>query len=212
MRLFHPVFNQDGTVSLFRVSCLLVALLSFIALAILKFQESEGGALSANEESVTESKASSFSLFKEQEDPKEVILENRKLALTELEEASEFFRTCGLLNQGFEGCAYTFSDKVLGSFIPKVEAFDDGFSLSLFAKGAQLNDLCPTLEVTSQSGLLAFDSQGKLTESCLLKKQNVQISSLRRSTDELHGNPAPSGRKKILTQVADHTKVSQDRI
>ena len=138
--------------------------------------------------------------------PPEVRLETvRALAVSELYEGMEFFRACGTINQGFEGCNFTFSDKVLRSFISTVDAADDGFYLRLKAKGEQLNDLCVEFAADSSgNGVRAFDRQGDERQDCLLEPESLAFGDIHRITDDLNGNPAPSGKAPVLTEVARH--------
>lgn len=203
MRLFHPVFNEDGSVSLFRVTCLVVLALSMVACAVLKQDAGRDSAAVKNDPATVAQNLSSEAL---EELPPEVRLETvRALAVSELYEGMEFFRACGTINQGFEGCNFTFSDKVLRSFISTVDAADDGFYLRLKAKGEQLNDLCVEFAADSSgNGVRAFDRQGDERQDCLLEPGSLAFGDIHRITDDLNGNPAPSGKAPVLTEVARH--------
>lgn len=208
MRLFHPVFNEDGRISLFRVGCLLVAVLCLIAYVLLKREDHQ-----AYEGSVfEESSGSSFSFFKPKPKPEEIAKANREAALAELAQAADFLTQCGTINLGFEGCTFSFSDLVNQSFVPQIAAADDGFAVTLTAKGAQRSDACVTLTVTSQSEIIGFNAAGLKDSQCTLSSQDSELAKVHRITDDLKGNPAPSGRSALVTEVADRKVQKEDRI
>lgn len=199
MRSFHPIFNEDGTVSLFRVSCLAVLALSVLAYFLLR--PHDGGTAetlaAAGQDNVGE-----LAQAQEIDDYDPLLV--RQMAIAELNDGAEFFKACGNINFGFEGCNYQFSDQLLSFYIPQVEAADDGFTITLTAKGRQRLDDCVKFTVDSIGTFVALDNQDRVTDKCT--GQVAASHAVHRITDDLQGQPAPSGADKVVTSVASSTQ------
>lgn len=121
-------------------------------------------------------------------------LAHRKAAIEELVNGAAFFTSCGNINAGYVGCRFEFSQKVSPYYDSRIEAADDGFMITLEAKGEQLKDNCVRFMVNSEGMYQAFDEQGNLSPKCLLNSGlDAQNIAIHRAVDNLQGNPAPSG-------------------
>lgn len=121
-------------------------------------------------------------------------LAHRKQALEELVNGAAFLTSCGNINAGYIGCRFDFSSKVNPYYDSKIEAADDGFMITLEAKGDQLKDSCTRFVVNSEGVYQAFDAKGHERHKCLLDSGLAeQMVSIHRAVDDLQGNPAPSG-------------------
>ncbi len=210
MRRFHPILNEDGRISIIRVCCIVVVILSLFAAFLLKLPQQSWELKTTYFDRVQdkgaskEAQSAKTTLSKEQ-----LLVRNRAQAMRELEDGARFFRACGSINQGFEGCSYSFSNEVAAFFDSEIEAADDGFSIVLKAKDLQKEDLCVRFSITSQSDLVGSDAAGRPHQECTFKSR--PSFGLNRVTDHLQGNPAPSGRARVIAEVADHHG-KEDRI
>lgn len=118
----------------------------------------------------------------------------RKQALLELSQGAAFLTSCGNLNAGFVGCNFDFSEKVNASYTSKIEAADDGFSITLEAKGEQRQDSCTRFIVNSEGIYKAFDAHGFEHSKCMSATGfNKNVAVLHHAVDGVKGKPAPSG-------------------
>lgn len=125
---------------------------------------------------------------------KKALLTHRKQAIEELVNGAAFLTSCGNINAGYIGCRFDFSSKVSDYFDSKIEAADDGFVITLEAKGDQLEDSCARFVVNSEGLYQAFDANGFVRQKCLVNSGlGEQMVALHRAIDGAQGNPAPSG-------------------
>lgn len=212
---FHPLYNEDGSVSWFRAGCLLLLALCMIAYAVISAgggdnaepaPQAEDGSeiLSSNQSSQAQGSGSRLkALFSAEDQRRSEIQKHRQAALSELENIADLFSSCGNINAGFIGCRFDFSENVLQFYDASINAADDGFSIVLKAKGSQLEDLCVEYGINSEGTVYALDKQGRRDMSCLpdhLKKRKT--AALRRLTDDVQPNPAPSGARPLITSSA----------
>lgn len=227
LRKFHPLYNEDGSLSKFRAVCLVIIALCMIAYAVLSNKSSAATAgevsadaptaavnadgsetLSAN--TLKQAEKGIKAMFSDEDEKQQLLLQHRTAALTELEDGAQFLSSCGNINAGFEGCRFEFSDKVLKFYDARVEAADDGFSIVLKAKGEQLEDLCVEYGINSQGTVYACDKQGNKQMSCLPESLKVQkFSAVHRLTDDILPNPAPSGAQPIITSITSSRENAQ---
>lgn len=118
----------------------------------------------------------------------------RKQALSELSQGAAFLTSCGNLNAGFVGCNFDFSETVSASYTSRIEAADDGFSITLEAKGEQRQDSCTRFIVNSEGVYKAFDVHGFERSKCMSATGfNKNVAALHHAVDGVKGKPAPSG-------------------
>ena len=124
------------------------------------------------------------------------LLANRKQALLELSDGAAFLNSCGNINSGYIGCRFSFSKKVSPYYDSTIEAADDGFMITLVAKGEQQQDGCVKFVVNSEGLYQAFNLQGVENQQCFLNTAiGEQMLSIHRVVDDVKGSPAPSGAK-----------------
>lgn len=162
MRSFDPVRNEDGSLSFFRIGCLGVAALCMFSYAMLML-----GCASTHDDSLRDAGSADLddSAMIEEEKPDDSAA-LRVLAVDELKAAESYYRDCGALNKGFEGCVFKFSPDLLARYEMSETAADDGFAVSMRLKDPAQDPKC-TLLKTDSSGLHeAFDSEGKENLEC----------------------------------------------
>ncbi|MBO8416053.1 MAG: hypothetical protein IAB19_06720 [Proteobacteria bacterium] len=219
LRKFHPLYNEDGSLSKFRTACLIIIALCMIGYALLSAQRSQvsaegstpapsaqvnpDGSETLSAAGLQQAPGGIKSMFSDESDQKQQqLLQHRSAALTEMEDGAQFLSSCGNINAGFEGCRFEFSDKVLKFYDATVEAADDGFSIVLKAKGDQLEDLCVEYGINSQGTVYAYDKQGHEQQACLPESLKVQkFSAVHRLTDDILPNAAPSGAQPVITSI-----------
>lgn len=162
MRRFDPMRNEDGSLSFFRIGCLTVAAVCMLSYASLML-----GCASSHEESAQNAAApevdDSAIIDDEHQDD---AVELRSQAIAELLSAESYFRDCGSLNKGFEGCAFKFSADLTGRYEVSETAADDGFAVSLSLKDAAADHECAVLRTDSSGLHEAFDAEGKENSGC----------------------------------------------
>ncbi len=125
---------------------------------------------------------------------KQLLAANRKQAVSEIIDGAAFLSACGNINSGYIGCRFSFSDKLKNNFDSTVEAVDDGFMLTLTAKGNQRNDRCTRFIVNSDGVYQAFDNTGALNNKCFGSSiKSSDLLSIRTTEDNLHSSHANSG-------------------
>lgn len=160
MRSFDPMRNSDGSLCIFRVICLGVIALCMLAYASLSMLGCSGSKTS----DVINEKTQDSSPLQEEDT---VSGSERMLALKTLNEASVYYRECGGLNKGFEGCVFEFPASVLKYYDAAAQAADDGFLVSLKAKSDNDDRECALFETDVTGAVRAYDAQGKISENCL---------------------------------------------
>ncbi len=210
---FHPLYNEDGSVSWFRAGCLLLLAVCMIAYALLSADSDEAGDSAAGGTEILSDNSSASgtdgsrglqSLFGSGESShRSIILAHRRNALDELENGAGFLSSCGDINAGFIGCHFEFSDQVLQFYDASIDAADDGFSIVLRAKGGQLDDLCVEYGINSEGTVYALNKEGHRDMSCLPDHlKNRKTAALHRLTDDVQPNQAPSGARPLITNSA----------
>lgn len=131
---------------------------------------------------------------KESEEKKR-LLSVRKQALSELKDSVGFLSACGNINAGYMGCSYKFSDMVNANYHAGVESADDGFIVTLEAKGSQMKDPCRRFVVSSEGFYAAYNINGNSDSKCFVDNMvplqgSVSLPSVAFSE---RGSAAPSG-------------------
>lgn len=165
MRRFDPMRNDDGSVCIFRVSCLSIVALCMLIYASLNLLGCAGSSpddISSNKDHAENDVSSESSAGKSSD----FIYDRRQIAQKTLNEAVAFYRDCGSINQGFEGCVFDFSKNVTTYYDVSANAADDGFAVILKAKDDS-DPKCTFFEADSNGILSAFDAQGNKSDECL---------------------------------------------
>lgn len=193
--MFHPIYNLNGRISIFRLICLLIIAACMLAYGVLLLT-------GANER--TNLNIDSDELAKSEN----IQVRNKTDSLTEviseLQNASYYLSSCGILNQGFEGCDINFSKNISEKFFISVDLAEDGYSLELKSKNTQH---CALILVMNDE-FKAYDEHGKIAADCLSALSTNKNKLAGHDYETLQGQPAPSGFSPIFTQTAENIKVN----
>lgn len=192
--MFNPVFNQDGRVSYFRVTCLAIAIGCFVTGCVMHQETQEVTQVTDTvvSDEVAEVETSDSENFEE----------IRKLALSQIKNATLYLQTCGELDNTFDNCSFNFTKEFTQYYQVKLDAFADGFDLTIKAKSNN-NDSCKLFKVDSNGSYTAFNQDNTQDDSCisdLAKSLNTLI--IHRDTDYKEGQIAPSGLSPIVRNLS----------
>lgn len=203
--MFHPLYNANGRISVTRVICLVIIALCMAAYGILMLSESP----KAKSENASLNRKVLFS----KEDNKELDLNNKVVplesAVEALSDGTHYLASCGLLNRGYVGCEYSFSENILSSYIPKVFISDEGYSLELKSK----DDLHCNLLMVVNGVFSAFNAQGQVVLDCAPNVfDNLEFAS--KDYTMTKGDPAPSGLDplKHTAEVIVNSQIDKEKL
>ena len=188
--MFNPVFNQDGRVSYFRVTCLAIAIGCFVTGCVMHQETQEVTQVTDTvvSDEVAEVETSDSENFEE----------IRKLALSQIKNATLYLQTCGELDNTFDNCSFDFTKEFTQYYQVKLDAFADGFDLTVKAKSNN-NDSCKLFKVDSNGSYTAFNQDNTQDESCISDLANsLNTLTIHRDTDYKEGQIAPSGLSPIF--------------
>ena len=192
--MFNPVFNQDGRVSYFRVTCLAIAIGCFVTGCVMHQETQEVTQVTDTvvSDEVAEVETSDSENFEE----------IRKLALSQIKNATLYLQTCGELDNTFDNCSFDFTKEFTQYYQVKLDAFADGFDLTVKAKSNN-NDSCKLFKVDSNGSYTAFNQDNTQDESCISDLANsLNTLTIHRDTDYTEGQIAPSGLSPIVRNLS----------
>ena len=192
--MFNPVFNQDGRVSYFRVTCLAIAIGCFVTGCVMHQETQEVTQVTDTvvSDEVAEVETSNSENFEE----------IRKLALSQIKNATLYLQTCGELDNTFDNCSFNFTKEFTQYYQVKLDAFADGFDLTIKAKSNN-NDSCKLFKVDSNGSYTAFNQDNTQDESCISDLANsLNTLTIHRDTDYKEGQIAPSGLSPIVHNLS----------
>ena len=192
--MFNPVFNQDGRVSYFRVTCLAIAIGCFVTGCVMHQETQEVTQVTDTvvSDEVAEVETSDSENFEE----------IRKLALSQIKNATLYLQTCGELDNTFDNCSFDFTKELTQYYQVKLDAFADGFDLTVKAKSNN-NDSCKLFKVDSNGSYTAFNQDNTQDESCISDLANsLNTLTIHRDTDYKEGQIAPSGLSPIVHNLS----------
>lgn len=192
--MFNPVFNQDGRVSYFRVTCLAIAIGCFVTGCVMHQETQEVTQVTDTvvSDEVAEVETSDSENFEE----------IRKLALSQIKNATLYLQTCGELDNTFDNCSFDFTKEFTQYYQVKLDAFADGFDLTVKAKSNN-NDSCKLFKVDSNGSYTAFNQDNTQDESCISDLANsLNNLTIHRDTDYKEGQIAPSGLSPIVHNLS----------
>ncbi len=171
------VRNGDGSVSVFRLCCLLVLAACMLAYGCVLALADDGGAPSARQHA-SEGAQPGASAKADEEEEADTAEGVRALAFRELDEADEYYRQCGSVNEGFVGCNWKFSPQVSKYYEGRSVAADDGFAITLSARPTNPDKgRCAVLEVTSGGSRTSLDEKGRASDCFPAEKPQVASAS-----------------------------------
>ena len=192
--MFNPVFNQDGRVSYFRVTCLAIAIGCFVTGCVMHQETQEVTQVTDTvvSDEVAEVETSDSENFEE----------IRKLALSQIKNATLYLQTCGELDNTFDNCSFDFTKEFTQYYQVKLDAFADGFDLTVKAKSNN-NDSCKLFKVDSNGSYTAFNQDNTQDESCISDlAMSLNTLTIHRDTDYKEGQIAPSGLSPIVRNLS----------
>ncbi len=192
--MFNPVFNQDGRVSYFRVTCLAIAIGCFVTGCVMHQETQEVTQVTDTvvSDEVAEVETSDSENFEE----------IRKLALSQIKNATLYLQTCGELDNTFDNCSFNFTKEFTQYYQVKLDAFADGFDLTIKAKSNN-NDSCKLFKVDSNGSYTAFNQDNTQDESCISDlAKSLNTLTIHRDTDYKEGQIAPSGLSPIVHNLS----------
>ena len=192
--MFNPVFNQDGRVSYFRVTCLAIAIGCFVTGCVMHQETQEVTQVTDTvvSDEVAEVETSDSENFEE----------IRKLALSQIKNATLYLQTCGELDNTFDNCSFDFTKEFTQYYQVKLDAFADGFDLTVKARSNN-NDSCKLFKVDSNGSYTAFNQDNTQDESCISDLANsLNTLTIHRDTDYKEGQIAPSGLSPIVHNLS----------
>ena len=192
--MFNPVFNQDGRVSYFRVTCLAIAIGCFVTGCVMHHETQEVTQVTDTvvSDEVAEVETSDSENFEE----------IRKLALSQIKNATLYLQTCGELDNTFDNCSFDFTKEFTQYYQVKLDAFADGFDLTVKAKSNN-NDSCKLFKVDSNGSYTAFNQDNTQDESCISDlAMSLNTLTIHRDTDYKEGQIAPSGLSPIVHNLS----------
>ena len=192
--MFNPVFNQDGRVSYFRVTCLAIAIGCFVTGCVMHQETQEVTQVTDTvvSDEVAEVETSDSENFEE----------IRKLALSQIKNATLYLQTCGELDNTFDNCSFDFTKEFTQYYQVKLDAFADGFDLTVKAKSNN-NDSCKLFKVDSNGSYTAFNQDNTQDESCISDlAMSLNTLTIHRDTDYKEGQIAPSGLSPIVHNLS----------
>lgn len=192
--MFNPVFNQDGRVSYFRVTCLAIAIGCFVTGCVMHQETQEVTQVTDTvvSDEVAEVETSDSENFEE----------IRKLALSQIKNATLYLQTCGELDNTFDNCSFDFTKEFTQYYQVKLDAFADGFDLTIKAKSNN-NDSCKLFKVDSNGSYTAFNQDNTQDDSCISDlAKSLNTLTIHRDTDYKEGQIAPSGLSPIVRNLS----------
>lgn len=197
--MFNPIFNADGSLSYFRVTCLIVALGCLIGGCVMD-SSSDGKNKDEVSDDVTAQVESQGSV--EDADDSLSADEIRTIALKEVYQATRYMQTCGALDKGYDNCTVSLSEQAKPYFTMVLDTATDGFTLR-FNATENNSDTCKVFETDSDGSVKALNAKGELDPSCseAIDKTLKQFT-ISRDTDANDGQLAPSGFTPIVRNIS----------
>lgn len=197
--MFNPIFNADGSLSYFRVTCLIVALGCLIGGCVMD-SSSDGKNKDEISDDVTAQVESQDSV--EEADDSLSADEIRTIALKEVYQATRYMQTCGALDKGYDNCTVSLSEQAKPYFTMVLDTATDGFTLR-FNATENNSDTCKVFETDSDGSVKALNAKGELDPSCseAIDKTLKQFT-ISRDTDANDGQLAPSGFTPIVRNIS----------
>ncbi len=193
--MFNPLYYDDGRLCWFRIGCLTAAALCLLSFGVVKAVGFDSAAAQGG------SGLAAARMVPGGSEGRKLELQ-RSHAINEMADGAQFLKTCGEFNEGFVNCKVEFSDEVKTNYQTEVNAFADGFAITLTAKGPMAKDRCHVMSVDSAGHLEARDEAGQNADKCFpdgyMKKD---LTAFYRAADTIEGSAAPSG-AQVLVQTA----------
>lgn len=162
LKMFNPIFNADGSLSYFRVTCLIVALGCLIGGCVM-----DSSSDSKNKDKVAEDVTAQVENQDSGVEADDSLStdEIRTIALKEVYQATRYMQTCGALDKGYDNCSVSLSEQAKPYFTMVFDTATDGFTLR-FNATENNSDTCKVFETDSDGSVKALNAKGELDPSC----------------------------------------------
>lgn len=194
--MFHPIYNANGRISIFRLVCLVIIAACMLVYGFLLLVEPNKSIDQKADRDELVQNGNNQVQEKDQDPLTEVIFE--------LQNVASYLSSCGIINQGFEGCEIDFSKNISDKFLTFIDLAEDGYSLELKSKTTQH---CSLILVMNDE-FRAYDENGKFATDCLNVLDTNKAKSIAHDYETMQGQPAPSGFAPVFTQTADNIKIN----
>lgn len=181
------LYNEDGSICKLRVGCLVVAAVCFFTSSLMQMSAADDIQDTKVEANLATQKQVTTQNFSKAKDLNQIIF-------TELSDAVAYLNTCGSINAGFVGCEVNFSDKFKQIYSQDIEAYDDGYTISITAQQKRDN-ICYKIIIDSSANVIAYNTKGEE-----ITKQCVPHNFLK--------NPTGQG-KSVSTTVANNARLGR---
>ena len=199
--MFNPIFNTDGSLSYFRVTCLIVALGCLIGGLVVVMDSSSD---SKNKDDVSEDVTAQVENQDSGVEADDSLSadEIRTIALKEIYQATRYMQTCGALDKGYDNCTVSLSEQAKPYFTMVFDTATDGFTLR-FNATENNSDTCKVFETDSDGSVKALNAKGELDPSCTeVIDKTLKQFTISRDTDANDGQLAPSGFTPIVRNIS----------
>ena len=199
LKMFNPIFNADGSLSYFRVTCLIVALGCLIGGCVM-----DSSSDSKNKDKVAEDVTAQVENQDSGVEADDSLSadEIRTIALKEVYQATRYMQTCGALDKGYDNCSVSLSEQAKPYFNMVFDTATDGFTLR-FNATENNSDTCKVFETDSDGSVKALNAKGELDPSCTeVIDKTLKQFTISRDTDANDGQLAPSGFTPIVRNIS----------
>ncbi|MBQ4245579.1 MAG: hypothetical protein IJ671_00875 [Succinivibrio sp.] len=197
--MFNPIYNKDGSLCLFRVSCLAIAVGCFVCGCVVQDKKAKNN-YEDKVNTVLEAQNAPEPVVEEKKTDVEAI---RAFALHQLNEDFEYLLTCGTLDNGFDNCTVELDQSLTPYYELSLETGADGFTLDLKSLPSLNDDSCSLISANSNGEIRAYDNKGSENTSCISARtvDNSRFGIVR-DTDTRHGQLAPSGLSEMVKTLS----------
>jgi len=201
--MFNPIFNRDGSLSFFRLFCLVVVVVCAAAYYITGQDKNSQNLAIADGAPASKALETAQSEVLKEEEPEEVSpVAIRERALSELKVDAEYMQICGAVDNGYDNCKVDLPEDLKEFYSMKLHSWGDGYELLILAKDEN-KDLCRQFESNSNGEIIGFNDKGESDQSCLLGLDNMERGfTVHRDTDNNEGLSAPSGLSPLVTNLS----------
>ncbi len=201
--MFNPIFNKDGTLSFFRLFCLIVAVSCAVAYYVTGQDKSAQSVAKAESAPASEVVDTASAGAVREDEPEEISpVAIRERALLELKEDAEYMQICGAVDNGYDNCKVDLPEDLKEFYSMKLHSWGDGYELLILAKDEN-KDLCRQFESNSNGEIIGFNDKGESDQKCLLGLDNMERGfTVLRDTDNNEGLSAPSGLSPLVTNLS----------
>ncbi len=201
--MFNPIFNKDGSLSFFRLFCLIVAVSCATAYYVTGQGKDTKSVAKTESAQVSEVVETAKADAVKEDEPEEVSpVAIREKALLELKDESEYMQICGAVDNGYDNCSVDLPEELESFYSMRLHSWGDGYKLVLLAKDEN-KDLCRQFESNSNGEIIGFNENGEADQKCLLGLDNLERGfTVLRDTDNNEGLSAPSGLSPLVTNLS----------